>query len=97
MQVPFTASGYLRPVKMPCCGFTVSYLGAEVLAGKMRCQFCDKDFHDEAFQREFFSDGSICCMTVREDEAAQGDHSAYFSVMIDCPSELGVSKAIHAW
>lgn len=40
LGIPLMPSGPLRPVAMPCCGFTVSRAGAQHLADARRCQFC---------------------------------------------------------
>lgn len=40
LGIPLTPSGQLRPVTMPCCGFTASLAGAQQLADAGRCRFC---------------------------------------------------------
>jgi hypothetical protein len=45
VKVPLMPRGALRPVKLPCCAFTVSHLGFQTLVRAGKCAFC-KDILD---------------------------------------------------
>lgn len=40
-HVPFMLEGPLRPVTLPCCGFTVSFAGSQDLIAAGKCSFCN--------------------------------------------------------
>jgi hypothetical protein len=61
-QLPLMPQGELRPVKLPCCGLTVSHAGALQLSERRTCCFC---FNSLA-AKEFAEDREVAWVVAAE-------------------------------